>query len=208
MERLDKTSTAYGMQISAEKTKLMTNNTNGISSNIRINGEKLETHQSFKYLGVIVNDEGSIPEIRSRIAHIIAALTKLKIIWDDKIIGLSSKIRLLRSLFRSIFIYSCETWTLTAEIERKIQIVEIRSFRRLLGISYKDHITNEEVRSWIRKAIGPYEELLSTVKRRKMKWYGHVTRASGLSKTVLQVTVQGGRRRGGRRKRWEHNIRH
>ena len=69
VERLDKTSTAYGMQISAEKTKLMTNNTNGISSNIRVNGEKLETVQSFKYLGAIVTDEGSMPEIRFRIPH-------------------------------------------------------------------------------------------------------------------------------------------
>ena len=101
-----------------------------------------------------------MPEIRSRIAQTIAALTKLKIIWDDKIINLSSKIRLLRSLVMSIFLFSCETWTLTAEIERKIQTVEMRSFRRLLGISYKDHITKEEVRSRIRKAIGPYEELL------------------------------------------------
>ena len=83
----------------------------------------------------------------------------------------------------------------------------MRSFRRLLGIWYKDHITNPEVRSMIRKAIGPYEELLFTVKRRKMKWYGHVTRASGLAKTVLQGTVRGGRRRGRQRKRWEHNIR-
>ena len=101
----------------------------------------------------------------------------------------------------TIFLYSCETWTLTVEIERKTQTVEMRSFRRLLGISYKDHITNEEVRSRIQKAIGPYEELLSTVKRRKMKWYGHFTRASGLAKTVLQGTVRGGRRRGRQRKR-------
>ena len=55
---------------------------------------------------------------------------------------------------------------------RKIQTEEMKRFRRLLGISYKDHITNEEVRSSIRKAIGSYEELLSTAKRRKMKWYG------------------------------------
>ena len=94
VKRLDKTSTAYGMQISAEKTKLMTNNTTGISSNIKINGEKLETVQSFKYLGAIVTDEGSMPEIRSRIAQTIAPLTKLKIIWDDKNIDLSSKFRL------------------------------------------------------------------------------------------------------------------
>ena len=142
VECLDETSTAYGMQISVEKTKLMTNNTNDISSNIRVNGERLETVQSFKYLGAIVTDEGSMPEIRSRIAQTIAALKMLKIIWDDKNIDLSSKIRLLRSLVMSIFLYSCETWTLTAEIERKIQTVEMRSFRRLFGISYKDHITN------------------------------------------------------------------
>ena len=207
VERLDETSTAYGMQISVEKTILMTNNTNGISSNIRVNDEKLETVQSFKYFGDIVTKEGSMPEIRSRIAQTIASLTKLKIIWDDKNIDLSSKIRLLRSLVMSIVLHSCETWTLTAEKERKIQTVEMRSFRHLLGISHKDHITNEEVRSRIRKAIGPYDELLSTVKRRKMKWYGHVTRASGLAKTVLKVPVWGGRRRGRQRKRWEDNIR-
>ena len=204
VERLDETFTAYEMQISVEKTTLMTNNTNGISSNIRVNGEKLETVQSFKYLGA---DEGPMPEIRFRIAQTIAALTKLEIIWDDKNIDLSSKIRLLRSLAMSILLYSCETWTLTAETERKIQTVEMGSFRHLLGISYKDHITNEEVRSKIRKAIGPYEELLSTVKRRKMKWYGHVTRASRLAKTVLQGTVRGGIRRGREIKRWEDNIR-
>ena len=56
VERLDETSIAYGMQISIEKTKLMTNNTNGIRSNIRVNGMKPKTVQSFRYLGAIVTD--------------------------------------------------------------------------------------------------------------------------------------------------------
>ena len=64
-----------------------------------------------------------MPEIRFRIAQTIATLTKLKIIWDNKNIDLISKIRLLHSLVMSIFLYSCETWTITAEIERKIQAV-------------------------------------------------------------------------------------
>ena len=51
VERLDKASTAYGMEISTEKTKLMTNNTNGINTEIKVNGQKLETVTSFKYLG-------------------------------------------------------------------------------------------------------------------------------------------------------------
>ena len=67
-------------------------------------------------------------------------------------------------------------------------------------------ITNEEVRIRISNAIGPYEDLLTTVKKRKLKWYGHVSRSSGLSKTILQGTVPGGRRRGRQRRRWEDNI--
>ena len=58
----------YGMEISAEKTKLMTNNTNAISSEIKENGQKLETVTSFKYRGSVITDEGSKPEILSRIA--------------------------------------------------------------------------------------------------------------------------------------------
>ena len=82
----------------------------------------------------------------------------------------------------------------------------IRNFRRLLGISYREHIMNEEVRSRIRQAIGPYKELLTIVKQLKLQWYGHITRSLGLAKTFLQGTVQGGRRRGRQRKRWEDNI--
>ena len=113
---------------------------------------------------------------------------------------------LMRFLAMSIFLYACETWTITADIERRIQALEMRCFRKLLGISYRDRITNEEVKTRIGNAIGPYEDLLTTVKRRKLKWFGHFTRSSGLAKTILQGTVQGGRRRGRQRKRWEDNI--
>ena len=68
------------------------------------------------------------------------------------------------------------------------------------------HVTNEEVKARIGNAMRPYVDLLTSVKRRKMKWHGHVTRSSGLAKTTLQGTVQGGRRRGRQRKRWEDNI--
>ena len=78
---------------------------------------------------------------------------------------------------------------------------------KILHISYKDHVTNEEVRAKIQQAVGPHEDLLMIVKRRKLQWYGHVSRSSGLAKTILQGTVKGGRRQGGQRKRWEDNTR-
>ena len=59
VECVNKASTAYAMEINAEKTKLMTNNTSGINTEIKVNGQKLETVTSFKYLGSVITDEGS-----------------------------------------------------------------------------------------------------------------------------------------------------
>ena len=84
--------------------------------------------------------------------------------------------------------------------------MEMRFYREGLHISYKDHVTNEEVRAKIQQAITPHEDP-TIVKRRKLQWYGHVSRLSGLTKTILQGTEKGGRRQSGQRKRWEDNIR-
>ena len=112
----------------------------------------------------------------------------------------------MRSLVTSIFRYACETWTLTAELERRIQAMEMRCYCNILHISYKDHVTNKEVRAKIQRAIGPHEDILTVVKRSKLQWCGHVSRSSDLAKTILQSTVKEGGRQGRQRKRWEDNI--
>ena len=140
-------------------------------------------------------------------AQTTAALTRLKPVWFDKSISLGSEIRLMRSLVTSIFLYACESWSLTAELQRRIQAMKMRCYRKILRISYKDHVTNEEVRAKIRQAIGPREDLLTFVKRCKLQWYGHVSRSSGLAKTIFQGTVKEERRQGRQRKRWEDNVR-
>ena len=93
-------------------------------------------------------------------------------------------------------------------LQKNIQaVVERRCYRKILDISYLDHITNEQIRKTIQHHIGPHEDLLTTaVKKRKLRWCGHVTRSSGLAKTVLQGTVEGRRRRGRQKKRWTDNI--
>ena len=78
VEHLDKASTAYGIEMSAEKTELMTNSTSGINTEIKVNGQRLETVRRFKYLGSVKTYEGSKPEILSRIAQTITALTRVK----------------------------------------------------------------------------------------------------------------------------------
>ena len=153
VESLDKTCTKYKMEISAEKTKLVTNSANGIQREITVKGQKLGTVRSFKYLEAVVSDDGSKPEVLSRIAQATAALTKLKPIWRDNI-SLGSKVKLMRSLVISIVLYACESWTLPAELEKRTHAFEMRCYRRLLNISYKDYVPNEEVRRKIQAAIG------------------------------------------------------
>ena len=54
----------------------------------------------------------------------------------------------------------------------------MKCYRRLLNISYKDHVTNEEVGRKIQAAIGEYDELRTLVKEGKLRWFGHVSRSS------------------------------
>ena len=67
-------------------------------------------------------------------------------------------------------------------------------------------MTNEAVRNRIQNAIGVRGDLLTMVKKRKLRWYGHISRSSVMAKTILQGTVKGARRRGRQKKRWEDNI--
>ena len=78
-------------KIGPDKTKVMTNNPNGFQRQIKIKGQRLEEVENFKYLGAIISNQGTKPEILSVIAQTTAALSRRNIIWRDKNISLASK---------------------------------------------------------------------------------------------------------------------
>ena len=144
------------------------------STQIKVNRQKLETATSFKYLGSVITDEGSKPEILSGVAQATAALTRLKPVWNDK------------EYFSQL---QDTTDALPCHIQLPVCLWNIDPYSRApkkktshrnevllqdTHISYKDHVTNEEVRAKIQQAIGPHEDLLTIVKKRKLQWYGHV----------------------------------
>ena len=90
----------------------------------------------------------------------ISSLSISEVGWS-----LSSKKQLMRSFVASIFLYACKSWTLTAELQRRIQAMGMRCYRKILRISHEDHVTNEEVRAKIQQAIGPHAALLTIVRR-------------------------------------------
>ena len=79
-------------------------------------------------------------------------------------IAIGSKIRLLRSLVMFTFVCACETWTIIADIERRITAMDMRCFPKLLSILYLDHMASEEVKTRIGNPTGQYEDLLISEK--------------------------------------------
>ena len=201
INRLDRPITRYKMEIGPDKTKVMTNNPNSFQREIKIKGQRLEEGENFKYLG-----QSSLTKDQNQNSPDNSSFSRLKIIWRNKNISLASKVKLMRTLILATFLYACESWTLTAEIERRIQALEMRCYRRLLNISYNDLVTDEEVRNRIQNAIGVHDDLLTMVKKRKLRWYSHISRSSGMAKTILQGALKGARRRGRQHKRWENKI--
>ena len=206
-DRLTTRSGAYGMEVSNEKSKVMANSVHNTHAQIHMNGQQLEEVDAFKYLGSTLTKDGrSSTEIKTRIGIATSAMTKLNKIWRSKDISFKTKLKLYKALIVSILLYGCESWTLTAETTRRVQTFETKCFRRLLNIPWHARKTNEYVLAKIASLAGPQEPLLATIKRRKLSWFGHVTRHNTLSRTVLQGTLEGSRRRGRQAKCWMDNV--
>lgn len=139
---------------------------------------------------LVSEDGSSTKEIKARIGIATSAMAILASVWKSKTISFLVKVRLYKSLVLSTLLYGCESWTLTADTERRIQSFENKYYRRMLHISYREHRTTDYVRQQVTTRAEEQEPLLSTVKRRKLTWYGH-TRHTSLSKTILQGTVEG-----------------
>ena len=186
--RLVESSKAHGMEISQEKSKTMVNSKNNDKcAKIYMDGILLEDVQIFKYLGATLKSDGaSGNELRIRIATATSSMIRLNIICTSKNISFKIKFNLYRSLVLSILLYGCETWTLMSDEEKRISAFENKAHRRLLEINYRHMKTNQYVNETIIKLVGKFEPLLTTIKRRKMSYYGHICRHNSLANTIMQ----------------------
>ena len=206
-KKVDKTSGRYGMEISLEKTKTMVASGHE-QIDVCIRDYHLEQVAEFVYLGSTQTEDGtSLKEVKVRIAKATSTLARLKRIWRDRNISMQVKLQLLRSLVISVFLYASESWTMNTEIEKRINAFELNCYRRLLNIHYTSHTTNVRVKELVIQYIGKHDSLLSIAKKRKLRWFGHVTRAKGtLANIILQGTVDGSRKRGRPKRIWIDDI--
>ena len=104
------------------------------------------------------------------------------------------KLRLLRALVFPIAVYGCESWSMNKADQKRVDAFEMWCYRRILRISWTEMRSNV----WILDQIGTSLMLRETIRRQKLRFFGHVVRRDGLDKLVIRPTgkVNGRRRRG------------
>jgi hypothetical protein len=207
IDRLDACASAVGLVISKEKTQTM-RLLDGPEGPITLKGSPLAMVSQFCYLGSTITMDGSSEaEIQSRIAKASSAFDKLnERLWSVPEIQLSTKLRVYFASIRPVLLYACETWPMKIEEERRLQAFEFRCWRRLLNISYEDHVSNDAVASKIR----PPTLCTTALQKRRLDYLGHLLRRSDsfLPKRALLATPPADWKRppGGVRNSWQRTV--
>jgi hypothetical protein len=205
LENIDKIGAKFGMKINVAKTKLMIINGNeNLDYQINLNNNSVEKVNDFRYLGSLTTEDGrSLKEVKTRIGMAKDAFWKNTELLRNNV-RLDLKLRMLRCYVWSVFLYGCETWTLTKEIENRINAFDVWCARRILKISWVDKISNEEV--WRR--IGGNFSLYAEVSKRKWKYAGHLMRGSSGSRlvTALEGWTWREKRQGRPRREWLDDL--
>ena len=208
IDRVRNASLRYGLDLNIRKTKFMVISRANIDPGALMAGnEEIERVDKLVYLGTILNSQWDhTAEIRSRIEIARSTCIRMRSLLYCNDLSLDTKMRIVRCYIFPVLLYGVEAWTLTQAAEKKIEAFEMWIYRRILKISYVDHITNVEVMQRMRKE----KEILATVKQRKLEYFGHVMRNEQKYR-ILQLTMQGkifGKRGPGRRRiSWLKNLR-
>ena len=167
--------------------------------NINIADYTLSVVSEFTYLGATVTDTLSLDsELNKRIGKASSAMSKLsKRVWENKNLSTRTKISVYQACVLSVLLYGSESWSLYPVQEEKLNVFHQRCLRRILTISWKDHVPNCIV---LKTANIP--SMFALLSQRRMRWLGHVRRMSDgrIPKDILYGELEEGNRPRGRPK--------
>jgi hypothetical protein len=172
---------------------------------IQVEGKEIEQVTNFCYLGSVISQDSSCEhEIKTRIGKANSNFGKLNNIWKSKRLNNTIKIRLYESLILSTLLYAAETWPMTVANMKKLEAAHHKWQRKILGITWEDRVTNEEVR---RRTKMLKLELI--IRKRRLRWLGHLHRMRNnrIAKQALSwQPLDGYRKRGRPRKNWRATV--
>ena len=201
LEALAEESVKFGLKINTNKTKIMPiAKEKHIWPIIKHADKEIEVVEKFIYLGSEVKSEGgSDSEIKRRIALAGATFNRLQKIFKRHDIGIDIKLRIFNACVIPVLTYGCELWSVTKTMENRLNAAENKWLRRILKISYREHVTNIEVRRKTQQ-----QTINDTIKKRRMRWAGHVLRMEDIRnpKRIFKYKPEGKRAIGRPKRRW------
>ena len=172
---------------------------------LEIDMENLKEVESFKYLGSVLDNSGSMErEIGNRIQAGWTSWRKCAGVMCDKRMSMKLKRKIYTTVIRPALIYGAETWTTTKREEERLNVNEMRMLRRSCGVTRKDRVPNKNIRGSLNVAV-----VRKKIMERWLMWYGHVERREEDHhlKRVANMGIPGRRRRGRPKTRWRDSIR-
>lgn len=195
-------SAKVGLQINGNKCKVMVGDNWEGDTGIQAAGTRIEVVKDFCYLGSYISSNGSCEkDVKVRIGKAAASFGKLSNVWNSKSVSHTVKVKLYETLILSILLYSSELWPITVTAMKKLEAAHHRWQRKLLGITWKDKIKNDEVRT--RTGLQKIENI---IKERRLRWLGHVMRMGSdrIPHQEMDWKLEGFKRKPGRpRKNWK-----
>ena len=162
-----------GLLLNTNKTKVMVFGERKPGNSIQVAGETIENVEKFEYLGSLLTWHNNCSdEIKRRIGKATGAMASLKHIWGNKKLSLDNKLKVLTTCVFSVLLYASETWTLKQTDRKKLLTFEMKCYRRILRINWRDMIRNED----IRRRISKEETIVDTIRKRKLGLFGHICR--------------------------------
>ena len=158
-----------------------------------VDGKQLKQVNNFIYLGSkITEDARADMEIKRRISEAKRALDKMRQTITNNHLSIKTRKRAVKTYIWSVLLYGCETWTISKNMEKRLEAAEMWIWRRVLKIPWTDRVTNDAVL----RRMGTHRELLKSIRKRQLRFLGHVMRKGELENVCLTGRVEGRRARG------------
>ena len=198
--------TKRNLKVNANKSKVMVFERNEATEcGVMLDGVEMENVRVFKYLGSVLSKDGSLEEeVRERVQQGRKVAGSLKAVIRNRAVSMDVKRSLHDSIVVPTLTYGSEAWTMHEGYKSRVRAVEMSYLRGVCGVTWRDRLTNEEVK----ERCGVNVDVLEKVKRNTLRWFGHVERmeSENLTKRVYMSGVVGGRGRGRPRLRWRDGV--
>lgn len=192
MTKITQISETYSLALNIEKTKCMIISKNSVhAGTLTVNQHQIKKVNKYNYLGTNVNDQWDhSQEIRCCVQKARAVFLKMANIFRSSDLTLITKMILLRCYIFSVLLYGAVSWTFTEAMSKKLEVFKMWLYRRILRISWVDHVTNDDVLNRMNNS----REIMSIIKARKLEYLGHIMRNQhrfGLLQQILQGKILG-----------------